>query len=385
MGLAGLRVLVADDSEINLEVARQFLEAEGAGVQVFADGQSAIDWLAAHPGAIDLVLMDVKMPGIDGLEAARRIRALDGCERLPIVAVTAAVFDAEQDAARRAGMDDFIGKPFNMQAMMAMIRRLTGRADGPATPATTPDRAAGVAAAVEARYASTPGVDIARALRVWRDVERYCAFLSKFAAGYAGTAQAISARLVAGQRDEARAIAHGLAGAAGSMALSDTSRLASEVERTLSNGGDASELVQALDAALATALDSIARMTATTSIAAPGPAAHETHETHEMHEAHEAPGAPGDPAIAVPSFAGPVGTTIGALVDATVAGLLAELLAALDGDNPGPAEPLLAALAAKLPVARVAPLQQRVDRFDFRGAEREVRLLAASLGLPLNA
>ncbi|MFO0519999.1 MAG: ATP-binding protein [bacterium] len=120
--LQALRVLVVDDSEMNLEVARRVFELEGAHVDVARNGQEALDVLRALPAAYDVVLMDVQMPVLDGHEATRRIRSELGLAALPIIALTAGALTSELHRAESAGMDGLISKPFDAADAVACIR-----------------------------------------------------------------------------------------------------------------------------------------------------------------------------------------------------------------------------------------------------------------------
>ena len=122
--LQGVRVLVADDSDINLEVARRILEWEGAIVTLASDGQQAVDKLLEAPGGYDVVLLDVQMPVLDGHDATRRIRQGLGLVDLPIIALTAGTLTSEAALAKEAGMSDFVGKPFEPSALVRCIRKL---------------------------------------------------------------------------------------------------------------------------------------------------------------------------------------------------------------------------------------------------------------------
>jgi len=123
LGLRGIRVLVVDDSEINLEVAQRILELEGALVTLAPDGRVATDLLAASPRGFDIVLMDVQMPVLDGYGAAREIRRRLGLTGLPIIALTAGTMSSEHQLALEAGMDDFMSKPFVPRALVECIRK----------------------------------------------------------------------------------------------------------------------------------------------------------------------------------------------------------------------------------------------------------------------
>jgi CheY-like chemotaxis protein len=117
-------ILVVDDQEDNRLVLEELLTSVGFGVQNASDGQSAIDsFREARP---DFVFMDLKMPGIGGAEAARRIRLLDGGATVPIVILSASVFDAEQVSKDTLGCDAFIRKPFREQEIWDVLERHLG-------------------------------------------------------------------------------------------------------------------------------------------------------------------------------------------------------------------------------------------------------------------
>jgi PAS domain S-box-containing protein len=119
--LLDVRVLVVDDSDINLEVTKRILELEGARVSLASNGQEAFDCLEIRPDAIDVVLMDVQMPVLDGHDATRRIRRELKLPSLPIIALTAGALSSERQRATAAGMDDYIVKPFDAQSLVASI------------------------------------------------------------------------------------------------------------------------------------------------------------------------------------------------------------------------------------------------------------------------
>ena len=119
--LRGLRVLVADDNPVNLYLAEHVLRKEGAEVTQAQDGRQVLDLLQARPGAYDLVLMDIQMPVMDGLEATRMIRRELQLTTLPVIALSAGVMAAERQQALEAGVDDFLPKPMNLDRMAEMI------------------------------------------------------------------------------------------------------------------------------------------------------------------------------------------------------------------------------------------------------------------------
>jgi signal transduction histidine kinase/CheY-like chemotaxis protein len=119
----GLRILLAEDNPINAILARTLLEREGCAVDCAANGLEAVT--AARTGAYDLILMDVRMPAMDGMQAARALRA-EGL-RTPIVALTADAFEDDRRACLAAGMDDFLTKPLEMSALRAILGRWGAR------------------------------------------------------------------------------------------------------------------------------------------------------------------------------------------------------------------------------------------------------------------
>lgn len=119
-----LRVLVAEDTEINRNLARALLKRMGCEVSEAHDGRAAL--AALETGSFDVVLMDCMMPEMDGYEAVTRLRALEAAEgrpRLPVIALTASALDGDRERCLKAGMDDYLAKPFNAAQLADMLRR----------------------------------------------------------------------------------------------------------------------------------------------------------------------------------------------------------------------------------------------------------------------
>ncbi|MCV2350529.1 response regulator [Paucibacter sp. Y2R2-4] len=134
--LAGLRLLLVEDNLNNQQVASELLQDEGAQVQIAGDGQQALTLLAQAPLAFDVVLMDLQMPVMDGLTATRQVRVNLGLRELPIVAMTANAMSADRQACLDAGMNDHVGKPFDLDELVRVLRQQVGA--GAAASSATP-------------------------------------------------------------------------------------------------------------------------------------------------------------------------------------------------------------------------------------------------------
>lgn len=114
-------VLVVDDNAINAKLLKVILEREGYDVSIASDAESALEFLSTSRPR--LILMDVQMPGINGLELTRRLKADPAFEGIFIVAVTANAMKGDAEQARAAGCDDYITKPIDLESFLATVAR----------------------------------------------------------------------------------------------------------------------------------------------------------------------------------------------------------------------------------------------------------------------
>ena len=132
--LDGVNILLVEDNDLNAEIAARLLEIQGAGVTRSVNGRQAVERFAgSRPGEFQVILMDIQMPEMNGLEAARAIRALarPDAAAIPIVAMTANTFQEDVDAAAAAGMDGFLPKPLDVNALYRLLRDLLRSGNAP--------------------------------------------------------------------------------------------------------------------------------------------------------------------------------------------------------------------------------------------------------------
>ena len=247
--LAGARVLVVDDSDVNLMVAERILRRHGATTSSARNGLEAIDRLRDEPTAFDVVLMDGQMPVLDGYAATQRIRAELGLTTLPIIALTADARSTERERSSAVGMDDFVSKPFDVQTLVQAILRNWG-AHGPSSPSRA---RAGDAVNTSGAWPELEGIERDEARRRFGSDRRL--FLSMLARLFEefDDLSSIAAGSTTLDLAHLAARAHKLNGAAGQLAARDIQALAAKVE-ALSREGAAAK-VAALVAPLAAALE----------------------------------------------------------------------------------------------------------------------------------
>ncbi len=265
--LSGLHLLEVDDSALNRDLVERALQLEGARVTLAADGQQALQYLQGAAQPFDAVLMDVRMPVMDGLTAIRAIRRDLGLTDLPILALTAGVLPEEQRAARDAGADEVLAKPLDLDLLAARLVHYIGAArlataaragtggggetDLAATylaDAGAGDQSASFAAqagpgsdgepvALATAFPDIPGIDQKRVAAIFKDdVEFYLMILQRLTQeAAAGLVQARQA-LAAGDRETLALRLHSLKGNAGNVGALTLMAAAGELEAAVKGG-----------------------------------------------------------------------------------------------------------------------------------------------------
>jgi PAS domain S-box-containing protein len=232
--LSGLHLLLVEDNELNQQIARELLEAAGAQVTVAGDGFQGVESVLSGAQRFDLVLMDIQMPGMDGIEATRRIRADGRFSPLPIIALTAHAFVEERQRALACGMNDHITKPIDSRAMMNAICRQVPDGKLRMVPGDSIRHAP--------LFARIEGIDTAGALkRIGGNETLYRNVLRKFRDAQRDAFDRIAAALAREDHQSAQRIAHTVRGLAGSIGATELQTSAADLERSIIDRTDSGQ------------------------------------------------------------------------------------------------------------------------------------------------
>jgi signal transduction histidine kinase/CheY-like chemotaxis protein/HPt (histidine-containing phosphotransfer) domain-containing protein len=230
--LAGLNILLVEDNYLNRRLAGELLANEGATVHVAVDGETGVEMAIRLAKILDVVLMDMQMPVVDGLEATRRIRASRIAQSLPVVAMTANATSGDRDACLAAGMNDHVGKPFHIDELVQTLLRHAVRVE-------------------KADAGANLDIDVdAELLESWGEVlDRFGGHASIYHKVFAAFAGAIEQQLAqleqdigAAHAEEAKATLHTLRGIATSVGANALAQHALELETILQRGAPVSAL-----------------------------------------------------------------------------------------------------------------------------------------------
>ncbi|MEI6414788.1 MAG: response regulator [Pseudomonadota bacterium] len=255
--IRGARILLVEDNEINQQVARETLERSGFAVVVAGDGKQALAVLEVS-GPFDVVLMDVQMPVMDGLEATRRIRRDGRFENLPVIAMTASVMVRDQAECLEAGMNGHVAKPILPEQLLQVLEHwiVPGERVMPARQ----DQPKALPSGADALPGHLPGFDLGQAMqRVSGNRELLLELLMQFGEQFATASETLRDLLASGQHDGAARWVHRIKGTAGNLGAMDLHRYAATLEQELRTGQPLASQA-AFDQALGIALAAVARL-----------------------------------------------------------------------------------------------------------------------------
>ena len=239
--IEGAKILLVEDNEINQEVATELLEDSGFVVDLAGNGRIAVEKVRTNN--YDIVLMDVQMPEMDGLEATVEIRKDSHYQNLPIVAMTASVLQGDRDKCMEAGMNDYVAKPIEpdklWEALLKWIKPNLREGQSPKTfSSVTSEKNENIDITLDIE-----GLNTSEGLRrVLGKKSLYLSMLRKFAAGQKNFAEQMSQALEVEDKTLAERLAHTLKGVAGNIGAEPIQQAAAELETAIKTEQSRSEI-----------------------------------------------------------------------------------------------------------------------------------------------
>jgi len=237
---AGSRILLVEDNAINKEVAVELLSSVGMAVDTAENGCEAVEKVRA--GSYDLVLMDIQMPVMDGLEATNLIRTTINKEELPILAMSANVFEESRQASLVVGMNDFVAKPVDPENLYSTIIKWLPEREISAEVTPAPERPvqqSAKVAALQEQLTTIEGIDVETGLHnICCDVAGYLRLLRLFDSTHTEDMLKLAGHLTDGEDEDARRIPHTIKGSAGTLGLPHLQEAAKRLEQYLYDHGN---------------------------------------------------------------------------------------------------------------------------------------------------
>jgi PAS domain S-box-containing protein len=228
--IAGARILLAEDNEVNQQVATELLQSVGLEVVCAFNGQDVLDRMAEDQ--FDAILMDIQMPVMDGFETTHLLRGREREEKrepIPIIALTAHAMAGDREKSLQYGMNDHLTKPLDPEILFTtLVRWIEPRENAALKPATRIDKQS------DEKQLDLPGIDYEKALaRVGGKQETYVRLTRMFIRNQEGIAELIAEALSAGDVEKARELAHSLKGVSGNLGATALFRAAMDLELSI--------------------------------------------------------------------------------------------------------------------------------------------------------
>jgi len=250
--ILGAKILLAEDNEINQQVAVETLEHEGFRVDVAEDGRQAVEMIGS---GYDLVLMDLQMPVLDGYGATAQIRSDDKYKDIAIIAMTADAMTGVRERVIAAGMNDYVTKPIVPEDLWSALVKWIKPGDRELPEGFA---AAGGTSEEEIIIPDVEGVDIESGLaHVGGNKKLYLNLLKKFQDEYGNTVREIRADIESGDREASVRAAHTVKGVAGNIGAADIQQAALVVEAALKDETEKEEQLDKLDEVLSTVIGNL--------------------------------------------------------------------------------------------------------------------------------
>jgi len=292
--LGGMRILVVEDNMINQQVAQELLAAQGADVTLADDGQQGVDAVNQAAPQFDAVLMDMQMPVMDGLMATRTLRLNPKLRKLPIIAMTANAMASDREACMQAGMNDHVGKPFDIGDLVQTLVRHTAWAPIVGHSVSSGARA-GAAPVVPdgAAVQDWPaGIDVKAALtRMGGNAGLLHRSMTTFISDAPHLAQRVPQLRASGAQDDVRRELHAFKGLAATMGVTALANLAASAEKLCMQSQQEAEFAAvfnqlcALTADTLPALKEVAQRLAAQTVSKAGKAAAAPAQQHQTLQA----------------------------------------------------------------------------------------------------
>ncbi|WP_420267077.1 ATP-binding protein, partial [Candidatus Magnetominusculus dajiuhuensis] len=338
------RILVVEDIEENILLLNIRLQQYGHTVIIARNGLEAVECFKSNP--VDVILMDVQMPVMDGLEATRQIRKLESSlgGRITIIALTASVMREEKASYIRNGVDAVVEKPIEIENLLSTIELTVRGGIGE----MNTDLIVEKGAVAFGEFALIDGIDVKKGISVWKDADAYKKALMGFSRKYGSAADTLLSLIEGNDIDGAYRLSHSLDGVSGNLSIVHVFKVARELSHSLKdrNLDNARTQLGQLKELLKKVVDSISKI--------------HVPESAVINHKRE-------------------------LDSSVLKGLILRLIESCESEEPDEAEPILYELHGVITAEQEESIKRYIEDLDFDGAKEQTLKLSLSLGIDLEA